>query len=221
MALPQLPGLIAEFIDRLPEHLGQQGGRDREVVAALSATGARSANREAQVREWLSGYSVLQGFTSDYRDKVAIQIVKFADRRVIGKRLESREAIVEEFAKLFTCLQDVAPVSKSGKKRIVTSLASKALWCCYPQDVPLFDAYVVNALRVLSRIYGMRTSARSNETTGSIEVSEYAAFVGMWLNLYEVVKDVLDQADLSSYPFKVRIFDRFLWDLGQPSFDSP
>ena len=47
----------------------------------------------------------------------------------------------------------IPPSRKTGRLRDVTSLTSKALWCCYPQDVPMFDDYAVRALQVISRLF--------------------------------------------------------------------
>ena len=70
----------------------------------------------------------------------------------------------------------------------MTSLTSKALWCCDPDDVPIFDRNAANALRVVSRLYQWDPGAGQ---------SEYERFLNVWFRAYDEVEPVLDQVDLS------------------------
>jgi nucleoside-specific outer membrane channel protein Tsx len=44
----------------------------------------------------------------------------------------------------------------------------------------------------------------------------YTRFVKVWLNLYHRV--TIDDNRLDGYPFKVRVFDKILWIIGQPDY---
>jgi hypothetical protein len=121
--------------------------------------------------------------------------------------------VISEHERLRERIRHVAPHSlKTGKPREVTSLTSKALLCCYPYDVPIFDSYALRALQVISRL--------SRMTTGENQ-SEYACFVDAWFQVYDEVEPVIELAGLDGYPYKVRVLDRLLWYLGQPNFDTP
>jgi hypothetical protein len=107
----------------------------------------------------------------------------------------------------------VVPISEvTGKKREVTSLTSKALWCCYPHDIPILDDYAERALQVISRILRLAPAT---------EKPRYSAFVDVWFQVYDEIKLVIDKPELNKYKYKVRVLDKLLWYLGQHSFDKP
>jgi hypothetical protein len=84
-----------------------------------------------------------------------------------------------------------APRRKNGGERDVTSLTSKALWCCFPEDVPIFDNNAVSALRFLSRLY--RWTPGANQ-------SEYARFVNLWFLAYDESESRQGRRDRRGYP---------------------
>jgi hypothetical protein len=99
--------------------------------------------------------------------------------------------------------------NKDATARNLTSLTSKALWCCYPEEIPIFDSYAQRALWTLSRLMGIPQPA---------DAGAYSRFVSVWLPLYRCIERTLDDARLSNYPYKVRVFDRILWIIGQPGY---
>jgi hypothetical protein len=48
--------------------------------------------------------------------------------------------------------------------------------------------------------------------------SEYASFIHLWSRVYDEVEPVIDQADRSTCPYKVRVLDSVLWYLGKNEF---
>jgi len=191
-------------------HLGERDtDEDNWVISAINQRNLDPADRRGKVVHWLQYYKVLMFFPPDRSNAIADQIIGFADEpRERSLHLE-KDSIVSEFNKLEKRVLTAAPLTKAGKPRALTSLTSKALWCCYPSDVPIFDRNAVSALRVISRICRL--------TPGSKE-PEYACFVDLWLQVYKEIEPVIGQADLSDCPYKVRVLDRLLWYLGQPSF---
>ena len=99
------------------------------------------------------------------------------------------------------------PPLRNGRRRAVTVLTSKALWCCYPNDVPILDSYAEQALWVICRLSG-KEPARNQ--------SRRARFVDGWFQVYGDVRLAIEQADLNGYPYRVRVLDKLLWYLGQP-----
>jgi hypothetical protein len=192
-----------------------QKDADSEAIRAINEHDQGSADRTTSLIRWLAsparalGFSALRGFSTDSRTEVAGRIIAFADKRQEKALHYDKAKIVSEFNKLEGRLKEVAPRNKNGKERDVTSLTSKALWCCYPEDVPIFDKNAVSALRFISRV--CHWSPGPNE-------SEYARFVDVWFRAYDEVRPIIDKADLSDCPYKIRVFDSVLWYLGQDSF---
>ena len=58
-------------------------------------------------------------------------------------------------------------LNKNQTPRSLTSLTSKALWCCYPDAIPIFDSYARRALWVLSRLMGWLGLGTPRNTVGS------------------------------------------------------
>ena len=90
------------------------------------------------------------GYPQDGRTAVADQIIRFAVARCEKLLYRGKERIIFEFNRLEERINQVAPYNRAGDKRDVTYLSSKALWCCYPEDVPIFDRNSACALKVIS-----------------------------------------------------------------------
>jgi hypothetical protein len=200
---------MKSFLLKLPELLGPEADRDKEIVAAVSNRGMELEQRQKLMVSWLRLYAVLRYFPSESATGIAKAVLNYADALPPNARVRDQDAILSSYRKLNETLLPFARRTRSDQAISMTSLTSKALWCCYPQDVPIFDSYASCALRVLSRLC---------DITVKSTLKDYEAFVSAWFALYERVEPFLDQADLSYYPYKVRVFDRLLWDLGQPSF---
>lgn len=208
-----LKNLIGEFIQTGLSLFERDTAPDRATVQAVATKSMLLADREEQVRRWLNYYKVTLFFPPEASRKIAQKVIEFADGCRPSPALQGKAQIVAEYERLKACLQPLAPPApKSGKPRVVTSLSSKALWCCYPDDVPIFDDYAVRALQVISRICSIQPESGQ---------SDYERFVDVWLQLYARVKPAIDQADLNGYPFKIRVLDGLLWYLGKPAFDVP
>jgi hypothetical protein len=128
------------------------------------------------------------GVATDTRASIAGQIIAFADEREDKSLHRDKNRIVSEFDKLKDRIDKAAPRNKTGKGRAVTSLTSKALWCCYPNDVPIFDRNAVSALGVISRVCHLAPGRNQ---------SEYAGFVDVWFRVYNEVESVIGPEDMS------------------------
>jgi hypothetical protein len=140
------------------------------------------------------------GYSAARRLQIAEQVLAFADQRESRSLDLDPTRILREFERL---KDRIAAVTDRG----VTSLTSKALWCCYPHDVPIFDSNAANALQVLSRI--CRFSPAQDQ-------EPYARFLDLWFQVYREIAPVISSQDLADCPYKVRVLDRLLWYLGQP-----
>ena len=201
-----------DFIQKKLQLFDDDNREDESVIKAINDRETANSDRERGVRRWLNVYKALLFFPPDNSMKIAGEIIKFAHERQRTTLHQNKDRIISEYVCLRERIRQFAPSLKSGNPKEVTSLTSKALWCCYPYDVPIFDSYAVDALRVISRL--SRIAPEPNQ-------SEYACFVDVWSQVYSEIVSVIEEADLNGYPYKVRVLDRLLWDLGQPSYYTP
>jgi hypothetical protein len=204
-----LRALTEEFIQNQWEIYAQENPADETVIEALNGNGS---DRVEKILTWLRHYKVHRAFSPDNFRNVATQIELFAQNRSTRQLDQCEASVLSEFNKLEALIRPLAPLNKDGEARKVISLTSKALWFCYPYDVPIFDGYAERALQVIARITSM-TPKQSG--------TSYACFLDIWFQVYAVVSPVIDQANLNGYPYKVRVLDRLLWHLGQPDFATP
>ena len=136
--------------------------------------------------------------------------LEFADRQGCHYDSLSYDGLIENFRCLRgECSKAVRPTRK-GAERDLRSLASKALWCCYPNTVPIYDRYAQNALWVICKFAQIEPH---DAATG------YEAFADVWLKIYKQVEPIIaTEARRIKYPYKVRVFDRVLWIIGQPYY---
>ena len=174
-------------------------GADDAVIKAIDQRNRDLADRKKSLVDWLNRYKGLMGISTDNRASIAGQIIAFADEREEKSLHRDKNRIVSEFNRLKERIDTTAPRNKTGKVRAFTSLISKALWCCYPNDAPIFDRNAVSALGVISRVCHLSPGR---------DQSEYASFVDVWLQVYNEVESVI--ADLADCPYKVRALDRLL-----------
>jgi len=207
-----LVSLTGDFIQNEFQKFNRDNSQDEATLRAVGTANMERADREQQVRKWLNGMRVIRFFPSETDGKIVRQILKYANGPPPSGPLRSKAAIVSEYERLKQRIQAIVGHSqKSGKPRDVTSVTSKALWCCYPDDVPIFDADAHGALRVIARLCQIVLEPN---------LSPYGLFVDVWLQLYEKVKPVIDQADLKGYPYKIRVLDKLLWHLRSPGFEK-
>ena len=77
----------------------------------------------------------------------------------------------------------------------------------------MFDRLVQNALWILCKLSQLRPKA-SVASNG-----RYAVFADIWFHIYDQVEPIIAQeADRIDYPYKLRVFDRMLWLIGQPNY---
>ena len=183
---------------------------DAPAVGAAHNTG--QPNREDALRTWLGSYAAFQGFAEADRRKVVDGMLNFADAEGCHFDALSYDALIEKFHRLHGICGKAVPLTKASKERSLISLTSKGLWCCYPNSVPIYDRYVQNALWIICKVVKLRPG-------NSVINDRYAAFADVWLKIYEEVEPIVtEHADKIGYPYKVRIFDRILWLIGQPNY---
>jgi len=205
-----LQGITEDFIRTRLRKFATETDPDVATVQAISDRDANHEEREKQVLIFLRYYKVIRYFQPANSREIASRILEFADEPRPNALDQNKAAIISEHKKLEERIQPFAPLTKAGEHRKVTSLASKALWCCYPNDVPMFDNNAQRALQIFSRL------CRIFPEPGQ---EEYGCFVDAWLQLYHKIEPVIDQADIKGFPYKIRVLDGILWYMGKPTFD--
>ena len=165
-----------------------------------------ASGRSEGVRSWLQSYQVFQGIEGPKRIAIAAVVVEWADARDAQRNLANVDSLVKAHGEMMATCERA-----NGVKRDFTSLASKVLWLCYPQDVPLFDSFAQCALHVVSKL-------EADIAPLSDSNSEYQQFVHVWMALYHRYTNAVTAIDIGDYPYRVRIFDKILWLLGEPRY---
>jgi hypothetical protein len=196
--------LIRHFGPRAVSQLCYEAATDNLGLDAMNQRG--SGSRVVAIRRWMDIYKVLQGIDGARRDAIAKATLDWADHREGDSKLETVGGIVSAHAELM-----VACSKADGRGRDFTSLASKALWLRYPDAVPLYDRFAQEALWMLSKLEpGLPPTAK--------DASKYGAFALIWLTLYDRHASLIAAIDNRGYPYRVRIFDRILWLIGEPAY---
>jgi len=170
-------------------------------------------DRENALKRWLESYAALQGFTKEDRRRVVDGMLGFAD--TVGCHFDELpfEELIKKFDHLHGICGKAVALTKADKERDLVSLTSKGLWCCYPNGVSIFDRFVQNVLWILCKLSQVRPNA-STANSG-----RYAAFADVWFQIYsQVTPIIVEEADRIGYPYKLRVFDRILWVIGQPDY---
>jgi len=185
--------------------------RDQEAIKAVTDRQLPIPERREDLRKWLQFYAVFQGLTNAQRDQIAGAVLVWADARNQRRDLTTAESLAAAHAELMKVV-----CKAYGRRRDFTSLASKALWLCYPESVPMFDGWTRNALHVISKIEnGINPIAE--------KTPEYEQFVHVWKQLYSKYKETIENLDIGTCPYpvyRVRVFDRILWLIGRPSYQT-
>ena len=207
---PNLRQLKKELAEKRWFRAGERG-EERRVIRALNERALGVGDRKESVLRWLHWNRALMGISAEARTAIAGRVLAFGDERELTSLGLDKSKIVSEFDSLSERISAVVPLTAAGGRRDVTSLTSKALWGCYPDDVPICDNNAKCALGVISRLCHWAPTPSK---------SEYAPFVDVWFRVYEEIEPVIDEADLSDCPHKVRVIDSMLWYLGQGGFYS-
>ncbi len=179
---------------------------EADTVALLILHNIDAPNRGEALRNWFQTYQVYQGIVGQQRVAIASAVLQWADHRDPRRNLTTVDALVAAHAELMEVCTEA-----NGAQRDFTSLASKALWLCYPDSVPIFDSFTQRALWVTSKLEGDIAPLPEGEP-------QYRKFVHIWKALYHRYETTLNEIDMGTYPFRVRIFDKILWLIGEPRY---
>jgi len=200
-----LEAIIREFgREALRLQLRESQQIDNRALQAIHNKAA--LDRSEAIRSWLQSYQVFQGIEGPRRIAIATAVLNWADTCDPQRSL----ATVDDLTTAHEEMMAVCELA-NGDKRDFTSLASKALWLCYPDAVPIFDSFAQRALWVISKL-------ESDITTLAGTASEYRKFIHVWKTLYDRYARAINEIESGTYPYRVRIFDKVLWLVGEPLY---
>ena len=183
--------------------------RDHDRIAIQALQQRDQDNRHGVLREWLTWYRVFQGLKNEERGRVTKAVLTLVDRLDCKTVCRNQSTIMATCDRLNEACGKEVRRRADGGKRDMTSLASKALWCRFPDKVPIYDSFAQRALWVLSRLC---------ETVPPSQGSEYERFARMWFALYPKALPIIEGANMYGYRYEVRIFDKILWLIGKPDY---
>lgn len=199
---------------------------DKSMVAMLS-----SQEHDPQlVKTWMQSYGLFQGINRVERDKVVNRFLEFSASHGRLSSPLSNDAVAEIFLSLLTALHTEVP-------RGWLSATSKLLWCIYPRDIVIYDAFVHRTLTVMQCIEDDLSGFKTK--IGRLRAgSDPQTLVGHYIIYQSMVRhlsvkhadlladlrlrkaDVLERKNWSIEPdihSDIRIIDKLLWMIGDPA----
>lgn len=203
----ELSKLVSSFISYALDELIKNHPRDLEAIEAVRK------DDKGYVRKWLQAMSVMQGMKNIERDAVAETILEYG--------AGARANLSNEATDLFSEFDKLRNMLRKASNRDLQSLTSKALWCCYPNIVPLYDQFAVQSLSMLRKLLDIEPSELEKllypEPSGTSKPI-YHQFAAAWSDIYGQCLPYIRMHDNRDYPHEVRIFDKMLWFIGKPTF---
>jgi hypothetical protein len=186
--------------------------KDGAALSSLAAKDLDPAKRQEAVSNWLRSWAVFIGISAPQRVRITDAVIAWADARDPQRELLTADALAMAHAEFTDAIRRAWLECGNGKKRDFCVLVSKALWLCYPESVPICDDYAESALYIVAKLDGL--------TCISHKKPRYEQFVHIWKQLYAKYEDTIQSLDLGDYPYRVRVFDRILWLVGQPYYSA-
>lgn len=136
--------------------------------------------------------------------------------------MADRNALEGKYSELFTAL--FFEVNRSWM-----SATSKLLWCIYPNEVVIYDAFVKRTLVVMQCLDSeLARFPRIGVAPPVAHASNIASAVKHYMNYQDMVKNIFERnsALLSelrekhreTYLHDIRIVDKLLWMIGNPKY---
>jgi len=77
----------------------------------------------------------------------------------------------------------------------------------------MFDSYAQRALWVLAKLH--------TSIVAPPDRYDYISFVTVWKQFYEIYRDTINDLNTDGYQYRVRVFDRILWQIGMDQYTVP
>ena len=199
--------------------------RQRELqndVKMLEMLHSRQCGRQ-QVKSWMRDYGLFQGITNKVRDQVAGEYIEYVDSYQPSKSLDEVNEIRAQFTELYLRLFHAYP-------RTWTSAVSKLLWCLEPEKIVIYDSFVHRAIVVLQPLdANLLKFSRVKSGPQVKKKSDIEDAVTHYVNFQSIVRDLADRFASTlhelreehgeTYKYDIRIIDKLLWMIGDPSWE--
>jgi hypothetical protein len=195
----------------------------RKIVKdeAMKSMLARGDQDIRLVKLWMRDYGLFRGITTENIDKIANRFLLFSANVGSTASVADRTILEEQYSQLFTAL--FFEVHRSWM-----SATSKLLWCIYPNEVVILDAFVERALVVMQSLDGkLARFPRTGVAPPVARESEIASAVKYYMSCQDMVKHIferhsallreLKEKHQETYPHDIRIVDKLLWMIGNPN----
>lgn len=180
-----------------------------------------SEKDSALVHSWMKDYGLFQGITSE--DRKAIVDRYLSTIHVITEQHDTidNKCIERMFTMMMTEFYNVVP-------RKWLSATSKLLWCSFPDNVVIYDAFVERAIMILQGITPYLADFPRIQTSPAVRnMNDIAKCAKFYINYQDMVKAILNEHQhqldklrietSETYPHDIRIVDKLLWMLGNPN----
>lgn len=173
------------------------------------------------VKSWMRSYALFQGIESGDRDIVIEKYASVVFDITDQSNIPDREQVRIMFHDLLSALYGSVP-------RKWLSATSKLLWCSFPDQIVIYDAFVERALVVLQCIEpSLANSPRIGVSPSIKSESDLGKVVKFYMNYQDMVKTIfsenqeqltgLRETHREKYPHDIRIVDKLLWMIGNPN----
>jgi hypothetical protein len=188
--------------------------RDSRVVEMLR----EGRNDRVLLLAWMKEYGLFQGITGQHRVLVVDTFLQYASKVPRNCRITVDTIEVRYSELLLALYRQVA--------RSWMSATSKLLWCLYPHDIVIFDAFVHRSLVVMQCLdEPLGAFPRIGVAPKIVGEGDLATAVSHYMNYQTMVRHLLSvhanrleqlrSKHSESYPFDIRIIDKLLSELSQ------
>jgi hypothetical protein len=222
--MPTLEECFLEKLECAYGNFNDHYNSDNVAIAAIA--GGRTAKNADDLKAWLTSYKVFQSYSMKRRNSVVRAIFRTVAAHPEIRSISSEPDLRRAYMLLYRAIAFAAPRCGGEKNeyRDVTSLTAKALWCCSPGFVPIFDSHVATSLYVLGRLHDLKPQVHQKDV-----FKPYFEFCDLWFGLANKIdarKIFRTEFDARGWRHNApppqqaftRSFDKFLWIMGQPKF---
>ncbi len=167
----------------------------------------------SQVNTWMQSYGLFQGITKEKRSAMAAEFIKFVNKRNPSEPLNIEKDFNLLYSKLYYA---------SGNRKCL-SATSKLLWCMYPNEIVIYDAFVARSILILQCLDTHLASLERFEvppktSDDCIPMTQYylsySRLIKTLFNKYKEVLNEMRSVHPNNYIYDIRIFDKLLWMMG-------
>jgi hypothetical protein len=172
------------------------------------------------VISWMREYGLFQGINTSDRNNIVEKYASIAFEVANPTHRPDTKAIETMFKRFLSEFYHTV-------NRKWLSATSKLLWCSYPDEIVIYDAFVERALVVLQCITPYLAKMPRIKTSPRIKsLDDIDRVVTFYMNYQNMIKAIIFEHKekllrLRSiynevYPHDIRIIDKLLWILGNP-----